>query len=90
MFTQERSCRLDILEQHFKEALDMQKKIEQIDFNDERRPEVEELYISTKILLQGNLHGNVLHNSTITDLRSFMQPAPRLKLPNVKLLSFGG
>ena len=89
MSAQERSCRLEILEQYFKEALDRQKQIEQLDFNDEGRPEIEELYILTKVLLQGNLQGNV-HNSTIADLSSYMQPAPRSKLPKLKLPSFGG
>ena len=85
---QERNCRLEILENYFLKAVDVQTKIEEIQPNDEERENTEELYISAKLLLQVNNMHSGPHNSTTVEY-SCLQTSSS-KLPKLKLPSFGG
>ena len=89
MDSSEAKCRLEILEEYFKMALNIQLKIEQIDVNDTGGSQLEEMYIATKVLLQNQCSASTNHNSTTADI-SYITPGSSSKLPKLKLPSFGG
>ena len=68
--------------------MDVQTKIEEIQPNDEERENIEELYISAKLLLQVNNMHSGPNNSTTFEY-SCLQTSSS-KLPKLKLPSFGG
>lgn len=82
----ELKCRLGILDSYFKQVLSTQTNIEKADSKDEGRTDLEDLYITTKILIQAQLSDD--HNTTIADSTCIVQASS--KLPQLKLPSFCG
>ncbi|XP_054083385.1 uncharacterized protein LOC128920327 [Zeugodacus cucurbitae] len=82
----EYKCRLGILESYFKNVLSTQTEIERIDSEDCGRMDLEELYITTKLIIQSQVTED--HNNTLSDTTCVMQAGS--KLPKLKLPSFNG
>lgn len=65
-----------------------QTQIEKYDPDDNGRPELEDLYVSTKMNIQSQL-GEDMHNTTVSD-SSICFPVANHKLPQLKLPKFSG
>ena len=88
MTSSELNCRLEILETYFKQCLIIQNNIENLDMDDDGRMDIENMYVSTKTLIQSRLNVGI-QNSTVIDTSSLLQ-SHSAKLPKLKLPSFHG
>ncbi|XP_039970154.1 uncharacterized protein LOC120782065 [Bactrocera tryoni] len=79
-------CRLGILESYFKNVLSTQTEIERIDPEECGRMDLEELYITTKLIIQSQVTED--SNTTLSDTTCVMQAGS--KLPKLKLPTFTG
>ncbi|XP_036346956.1 uncharacterized protein LOC118756292, partial [Rhagoletis pomonella] len=82
----EYKCRLGILESYFKQILSIQSEIEELDPEDNARGDLEDLYVTTKLIIQTQLGED--HNATLLDSTCIVQASS--KLPQLKLPSFSG
>ncbi len=82
----EYKCRLGILESYFKQILSIQTDIERLDADDGGRADLEELYITTKLVIQSQLAED--NNVSLSDTTCVVQSSS--KLPPLKLPTFDG
>ncbi|XP_049316915.1 uncharacterized protein LOC125779686 [Bactrocera dorsalis] len=82
----EYKCRLGILESYFKQILSIQTDIERLDSEDGGRADLEELYVTTKLVIQSQLAED--NNVSFSDTTCVVQSSS--KLPPLKLPTFDG
>ncbi|XP_037952450.1 uncharacterized protein LOC119682944 [Teleopsis dalmanni] len=80
----ELKCRLGILESYFKQILAFQTLIEKLDATDSARDELEDLYVSTKVLIMSQLQEEA-HNASVLDVTAMMPTSNReIYLTNIE------